>query len=114
MRSSRGTWWRLARTRICSAASAAPRRGSAAADRLLRQIDFCGVELGEVERDIAADALDDPVIARLMTVPGINVTVAMSIAAAVGDFGRFDSPAQLVSYLGLNPRVSQSGNSPAT
>ena len=42
-----------------------------------------------------------------MTVPGINVTVAMSITAAVGDFSRFETPDRLVSYLGLNPRVSQ-------
>ena len=48
-----------------------------------------------------------------MTVPGIDVTVAVSILAAVGDFGRFDSPDRLVSYLGLNPRVRQSGNGPA-
>lgn len=79
-------------------------------DALLRQIDFHGDELAEVERDIAVDAVDDPVIARLMTVPGINVTVAMSVVAAVGDFSRFESPDRLVSYLGLNPKVSQSGN----
>ncbi len=83
-------------------------------DALLRQLDFHGDELAEVERDIAVDAVEDPVIARLMTVPGINVTVAMSIIAAVGDFSRFESPDRLVSYLGLNPRVSQSGNWPAT
>ena len=80
---------------------------------LLRQIDFGDQELSEVERDIAVDAVDDPVIARSMTVPGINVTVAMSIVAAVGDFSRFESPDRLVSYLGLNPRVRQSGNGPA-
>jgi len=79
-------------------------------DALIRQLDFHGDELAEVERDIAVDAVDDPVIARLMTVPGINVTVAMSIVAAVGDFSRFESPDRLVSYLGLNPKVNQSGN----
>lgn len=80
---------------------------------LLRQLDFHGSELAEVETDIATDAVDDPTIARLMTVPGINVTVAMSIVAAVGDFSRFETPERLVSYLGLNPWVSQSGNGPA-
>jgi hypothetical protein len=48
-----------------------------------------------------------------MTVPGIDVTVAMSVVAAVGDFSRFSSPDKLVSYLGLNPKVRQSGDSPA-
>ena len=48
-----------------------------------------------------------------MTVPGIDVAVAVSILAAVGDFSRFESPDKLVAYLGLNPRVRQSGDSPA-
>jgi transposase len=80
---------------------------------LLRQLDFHGDELAEVERDLAVEAIDDPVVARLMTVPGIDVTVAMAIVAAVGDFSRFESPDRLVAYLGLNPKVRQSGNAPA-
>ena len=83
-------------------------------EALVRQLDFHGEELVQVDRDIAIEAIDDPIVARLMTVPGIDVTVAISILAAVGDFARFDSPDRLVSYLGLNPRVRQSGNGPAT
>jgi transposase len=49
-----------------------------------------------------------------MTIPGVDATVALSIVAAVGDFGRFASPDKLVSYLGLNPRVRQSGGQPAS
>jgi len=33
--------------------------------------------------------------------------------AAIGDVGRFGSPQKLVSYLGLNPSVRQSGSGPA-
>src|ERR687897_899181 len=50
---------------------------------------------------------------RLLTIPGVDATVALAIVAAVGDFGRFSSPQRLVSYLGLNPRVRQSGGQPA-
>ena len=82
-------------------------------DALIRQLDFHGDELREVERDIAIEAIDDPVVARLMTVPGIDVAVAVAVVAAVGDFSRFSSPDRLVAYLGLNPRVRQSGNGPA-
>jgi transposase len=82
-------------------------------DALLRQLDFHGDELAAVERDIAVEAIDDPVVAHLMTVPGIDVAVAVSVVAAVGDFSRFADPNRLVSYLGLNPRVRQSGNGPA-
>jgi transposase len=83
------------------------------AEALVRQLDFHGDELADVERDIAVEAIDDPIVTRLMTVPGIDVAVAVAVVAAVGDFSRFDTPDRLVSYLGLNPRVRQSGNSPA-
>jgi transposase len=76
----------------------------------MRQLDFHGAELAELDPDLAIEAIDDPVVARLMTVPGIDVTVAMAVLAAVGDFARFPTPDRLVSYLGLNPRVHQSGD----
>lgn len=95
------------------AAQALPADERRSAEALIRQLDFHGAELAEVERDIAIEAIDDPIVARLMTVPGIDVAVAMSIVAAVGDFARFDKPNKLVAYLGLNPRVRQSGNGPA-
>jgi transposase len=49
-----------------------------------------------------------------MTIPGVDATIALSIVAAVGEFRRFRTPEQLVSYLGLNPRVKQSGGQPAS
>ncbi len=49
-----------------------------------------------------------------MTIPGVDATVALSIVAAVGDFHQFGTPGRLVSYLGLNPRVRQSGGHPAS
>jgi transposase len=78
---------------------------------LLRQLDFHGAELAAVDRELAVEALGDPVVARLMTIPGIDAIAAISVVAAVGDFTRFDSPDKLVAYVGLNPRVRQSGNS---
>ncbi len=44
----------------------------------------------------------------LMTIPGVGITVAMGLLAAIGDIRRFPSPGQLASYFGLVPRVSQS------
>jgi Transposase IS116/IS110/IS902 family len=85
----------------------------AAVDALLRQLDFRSGELAAVSKELAAEALGDPVVARLMTIPGVDALTAISIIAAVGDFHRFDSPGKLVSYLGPNPKVRQSGNSGA-
>jgi transposase len=83
-------------------------------DGCLRQIEFLDQEIAEVEKQVARDALISPQIKRLMTVPGVNVIVAATFLAAVGDINRFPGQRQLVGYLGLDPRVRQSGNSPAT
>ena len=49
-----------------------------------------------------------------MTVPGVNVICAATFMAAIGDVGRFESTRKLVAYLGLDPKVRQSGSDPAT
>ena len=48
-----------------------------------------------------------------MTVPGVSVITASTFIAAIGDIRRFRSARQLVGYLGLDPRVRQSGPGPA-
>jgi transposase len=83
-------------------------------DGCLRRIDFLDLEVAELEKVIARDALDSAQIRRLMTVPGVNVIVAATFLAAVGDIGRFPGQRQLVGYLGLDPRVRQSGSAAAT
>ena len=67
----------------------------------------------QVEQLIAADALGWPEVKRLMTVPGVNVIVAATFMAAVGDIRRFPDRRKLTAYLGLDPRVRQSGAAPA-
>ncbi len=79
----------------------------------LRHIAFLDAEIAEVERLIARAALGWADARRLMTVPGVNVICAASFLAAIGDVRRFRSSRQLVAYLGLDPRVRQSGSEPA-
>jgi transposase len=82
-------------------------------DGCLRQIDFLDAEISQLDAEIARQALAWPEVLRLMTVPGVNVQTAATFMASVGDIRRFPSPRQLVSYLGLDPRVRQSGNAAA-
>jgi transposase len=78
-------------------------------DGCLRQLDFCEAEIGAIERVVATEALDSPEIRRLMTVPGVNVITAATFMAAIGDIRRFPTRKKLVGYLGLDPKVRQSG-----
>lgn len=80
-----------------------------AIDRHIRELDRLGEDLAVLDREIAQGAIDDPEIRRLMTITGVNLTVAAGLMAAIGEIGRFKSPGRLASYFGLNPRVRQSG-----
>jgi transposase len=82
-------------------------------DGCLRQIDFLDTEIGALEAALATQAVDSSEILRLMTVPGVNLHTAAAFMASVGDIRRFGSARQLVGYLGLDPRVRQSGNAEA-
>jgi transposase len=82
-------------------------------DAGLRQVDFLDTEIAAVDQLVAADALGWPEIKRLMTVPGVNVIVAATFMAAVGDIRRFGDRRKLTAYLGLDPKVRQSGAGPA-
>ncbi|WP_408015376.1 IS110 family RNA-guided transposase [Sabulicella rubraurantiaca] len=84
-----------------------------AVERHVRTLDRLLEDLRVVERDIAEHALEDGAVRRLMTIPGIDMIVAVGLAAAIGDVGRFPSAEKLVAYLGLNPSVRQSGEGPA-
>ncbi len=79
----------------------------------LREVDFLDNEIGLIERELARQALSSEEIRRLMSVPGVSLVSAAAFVAAVGDIHRFASPKKLVSYLGLDPRVRQSGEGPA-
>jgi len=80
-----------------------------AIERHLRELDRLGEDLGILDRDIAQTAVDDPAVKRLLTITGVNLIVAAGLVAAIGDVRRFPEPQKLVSYVGLNPRVRQSG-----
>lgn len=75
----------------------------------LRQVDLFDEEVAQLDRALAERGAASPEIRRLLTVPGVNLITAATFVAWVGHVGRFPSPRQLVGYLGLDPRVRQSG-----
>jgi transposase len=78
----------------------------------LRQVDFLDQEIEALERGLARMALACEEIRRLMSVPGVNLVSAATFVATVGDIARFKTPRKLVSYVGLDPKVRQSGAAP--
>jgi transposase len=82
-------------------------------DAGIRHIEFLDSEIAAAERLIAQQALVWPEIRRLMTVPGVNLICAATFIAAIGQPSRFLTSRKLVAYLGLDPKVRQSGEAPA-
>jgi transposase len=82
-------------------------------DSVLRQLVLLEDEIALADETIARRGLDDPDVLRLMTIPGVGVQTAAALVAVIGDLSRFPRPNQLVGYLGLDPRVRQSGGKPA-
>jgi transposase len=79
----------------------------------LRGIDFLDREVAAIDRALAALVLATPELRRLLTLPGVNFVTACALLGAIGDVSRFPTTRQLVSYLGLDPKVRQSGSEPA-
>jgi len=67
-------------------------RTGARGQRHLREFDRLGEDLKVIERDLARSALADDGVKRLMTIPGVDIVVALAMVAAMGEVTRFDEP----------------------
>ena len=47
----------------------------------------------------------------LMTIPGVSYYTALTLYAELGEISRFDGDKEVVSYVGLNPVIRESGDS---
>jgi transposase len=88
---------------------ALPEPWRATLEASLRLIDDHEREIVACEGELRLLGADHAYVPRLMSCPGIAWVLAYTIAAEIGDIARFSSPAKLVGYSGLCPRVYQSG-----
>jgi transposase len=86
---------------------AAPWRSSVEASLYL--IDVLEEQIAAIEQELRRLGAEHRYLPLLMTAPGIGWVLGYTIAAEIGDIGRFSSAAKLVGYTGLCPRVHQSG-----
>ena len=83
-------------------------QGRESLDRHLRHLAFIDAEIADQTQGLAREAYRDPRVKLLMTLPGVDFTVAQSLLAAWGDVERFPSAQQAAAYLGLVPSTHQS------
>lgn len=77
--------------------------------RLYKQID---AEIAKLEQEITA--LTNELNRLTTTIPGVGVLSAAVILSEYGDISKFKSPAQMLSFAGLEPGYYQSGQSEHT
>lgn len=75
----------------------------------LRQVELLNQLIEEVNLRIALEAVDSEDVKLPMTIPGVDYYTALLFISEVGDISRFPSASKLVSWLGITPRVQQSG-----
>jgi len=78
-------------------------------DDLLSEYEHCNERRDKFHRKISCIVSQEPMMIRLMQVPGIAAITAFALVAYVEDIHRFSSPSKLVAYIGLNPMVCSSG-----
>lgn len=61
------------------------------------------------DRQLRALARTDPTVSRLLTVPGVGYLTALAFYSTIEDPSRFRRSEDVGAYLGLTPRVHQSG-----
>ena len=76
---------------------------------LCQDIVSHSTRIEEIEAQLEALAKQTPVVARLLSVPGIGLLTATALYAFIGDPSRFPSGRHMASFVGLTPREYSSG-----
>jgi transposase len=90
-----------------------PEEEKAIVGRLVDAMERNSDQLAKLGMTIIGEALENPRVVRLMTIPGIGPVVASTVLASIGNISRFETPEKLSCYFGLTPKVRQSGDRPA-
>jgi transposase len=76
---------------------------------LLAEIDSLEQRCKHIERELARLNEHDPVVERLLQIPGVGPLTATALRASVVDVQRFPSARHFASWLGLTSREHSSG-----
>jgi transposase len=87
-----------------------PERPTAQIQSDLRLLVLAQAELADHDERLVRRAWGDPRVKLLITMPGVDVTVALAVLAALGDITRFRDADHAAAYLGLVPSTRQSGD----
>lgn len=79
-------------------------------DNYLELLDKTKQQISKLDKMINIKGGSNPQVKLLKTIPGIGTTTAFLLVSEIGDINQFPSSKNSTSYLGLVPRLSQSGS----
>lgn len=79
-------------------------------DTMCCEIRELEAHIKRVTGDIERLAKELPIVAQLLTIPGIGLLTATALVAFVGDARRFKNGRRFASYLGLTPKERSTGS----
>ena len=104
--------WGVTRRRWLSAQTFEHSARQAAFDDYLQALDLVDARIESLEREIdalAAEPVFAPLVGRLRCLRGVATLTALGLVAEIGDFTRFQTAEQLMSFVGLVPGERSSG-----
>jgi transposase len=78
-------------------------------DDSLAELGSLTTRIQAVEKRIRQQVQDDPLVERLLALPGVGLVTATTLRAEVGRFDRFNTGKQLARFCGVTPRNASSG-----
>ena len=75
---------------------------------LVETVAALTAQIATIDTRLQQHAANDPVVARLRSVPGVGLVVALTFRARIDDVGRFASASQVSAALGLVPHEASS------
>jgi transposase len=100
--------WALGVVMVAPAFDASPEM-RLVAETLMKARALILVPINVLYRPFSAVARATPVVRLFMTAPGVGVITALSVASVFDDASRFKRSSSAGAYLGLTPRLYESG-----
>ena len=75
----------------------------------LAELASLSTRIAAIEAAIQSEVADDPLVMRLLTLPGVGMVTAVTMRAEIGRFDRFQTGKQLARFCGVTPCNASSG-----
>lgn len=84
-------------------------RAKIEAERICAHLELLEKHISDIDHDIETELKKEPLSPYLLSVPGVGKALAVAFLAHVGDGSRFRSGKQVSHFVGITPRIDNSG-----